>query len=91
MEITGKIKTSIETQVLLILEKILLKPSSNFKLTDRIIQDLKVASDDVSFILIPELENVFNLNIPYEEWEKVFTIQDTINLLTKYVTKSDFS
>ncbi|WP_353928946.1 hypothetical protein WJM97_11450 [Okeanomitos corallinicola TIOX110] len=85
MEITGKIKTSIETQVLLILEKILLKPSSNFKLTDRIIQDLKVASDDVSFILIPELENVFNLNIPYEEWEKVLTIQDTINLLTTYV------
>jgi len=53
-------------------------------LTDRLTNDLKVTSDDLSFVYTRNLEEKLNINIPPNEWDHVETVGDTIDLLYKY-------
>ena len=53
-------------------------------LTDRLVKDLRIDSDDLSFLFVPNIQDRLGLKIPVKEWRTVYTIQDTINLCRKY-------
>jgi len=78
----------IRNAVFEVLEDILKRPKDEFHVTDRLVRDLKVCSDDLSFLFVPELEKRVNAKVPVEEWHEVFTVQDTIDLLRKYKNPS---
>lgn len=57
----------IEEAVFEVLEDILLRPRSEFRLVDQLGPDLKVDGDDFSFIFVPELEKKLKITVPVEE------------------------
>ena len=48
---------------------------------DRLVEDLKVTSDDLSFVFVPEVERQLGLRVRTERWRSVHTTQDAIDLL----------
>ncbi len=48
----------------------------------RIIQDLKLLSDDATAMAL-DLERKFHIKIPPSEWSAVFTVQDVIDLFCR--------
>jgi len=50
----------------------------------RLIADLKLASDDATAMAI-ELEHKFRLKISRQEWGKVSTVQDVIDLFVRHL------
>ena len=75
---------NIKRAVFEMIENILVKPRSKFRVTDKLVSDLKINSDDLSFIFAPEREKKLGIEVPAEEWSEVYTVQDAINLLKKY-------
>jgi len=49
---------------------------------------LRIVSDDLSYIFVPELERELGVKIPVEEWRSVYTRGDACELLKKYLGKS---
>lgn len=74
----------IEDNVLEILEDLSDIPRKNIKLDARLIEDLRISSDDLSFVLALQLQKRLKIKIPLWEWEKVYTVRDTIKLFEKY-------
>ena len=74
----------IEEAVWETLESLLLLPRSNWRVTDDLVKDIKVDSDDLSFIFVPELEKRLGMRVPIDEWSTVSTVQEVIELLRKY-------
>lgn len=68
------------------LEDILLIPRSKINLTDRLMRDLHMHSDDATFDFALRLQKKLSIHIPAGEWRHVYTVQDAINILVKYVT-----
>lgn len=56
-------------------------------LTDRLVKDLKIDSDVLSFEFCLLLQEQLKIDVPDEEWLQVYTIEDAINLLKKYQSK----
>lgn len=55
---------------------------------DDLISDLEIISDDLSLMFIPDLEDRFGIRGTQDEWYKVHTVGDSIDLLTRlYVAK----
>lgn len=79
----------IHATVVKILENVFLHPKEKLKLTDKIIEDLKMDSDDFSFLFVPMLEKATRIKVPVEKWARVITIEDVIRLLEKYNKKGD--
>ena len=52
--------------------------------SDRVIDDLKLLSDDATAMAF-DVERTFRVDIPQSEWDTVFTVQDVIDLLMKHV------
>ena len=75
----------VKEAVIQTLERILCAPRSTFRLTDDLVQDLRIASDDLSFTFVPELERKLGIKIPAEEWRSVYTGADACELLKKYL------
>jgi acyl carrier protein len=69
------------------LERILCKPRSTFRLTDRLVDDLRIASDDLSFMFVPELERKLGIRVPVDEWRSVYTGRDACELLKRYARR----
>ncbi len=67
-----------------VIESILLKSRDRFTTRDHLVHDLKISSDDLSFIFVPELERRLGINIPVSEWDNVGTVQEAIDLLKRY-------
>jgi acyl carrier protein len=74
----------VEEAVWETLESILLRSRNGLSANARLVRDLKIDSDDLSYIFVPELEKKLKVKIPVEEWCNVSTIQDAIALLIKY-------
>ena len=74
----------IEGVVFKVLENVLLKRRDDFKRTDKLIKDLKMDSDDFSFLFVPQLEQQLRIKVPIKEWSVIQTIEDVICLLEKY-------
>jgi acyl carrier protein len=49
-----------------------------------LVRDLKVDSDDLSYIFVPTVQEQLHVRIPVDEWGKVYTVQDAIDLLKQY-------
>jgi acyl carrier protein len=49
-----------------------------------LVRDLKVDSDDLSYIFVPTVQERLHVRIPVDEWDKVYTVQDAIDLLKQY-------
>ncbi|MEE3718018.1 hypothetical protein V2H45_14855 [Tumidithrix elongata RA019] len=81
---TNANELSIEEIVKKLAEDLSDIPFEAIKLSDRLIKDLKIDGDDLSFVFIPELELKLSLKVPTQEWSKVYTIEDVINLLQKH-------
>jgi acyl carrier protein len=75
--------TDIELAVLSEL-KTLLPRGTNVSLEMRLIEDLKLLSDDATALAL-DMERKFKVQIPRLEWATVLTVQDTINLLAAHV------
>lgn len=58
-------------------------PKRELKKTDKIIGDVWGDGDDASYFAL-EVEKRLDISIPSEEWSKVFTIQDVIDLFKRY-------
>lgn len=74
---------SIEEAVFSILKNYV-DPKRELKLSDRLIKDLKINSDVLSFEFALPLEEKLKIYPPVEEWKNVYTIRDVIELLKKY-------
>lgn len=76
----------VEEIVLEILEKdILVRPRATFSLDDHLTYDLHIDTDDLSFILIPVLEERVGVRAPAHEWSKCGTGREAAALMFKYV------
>lgn len=79
---------SIERVVLETLEKELAVPAGRLRLDADLTRDLKIDSDDLSFLFVPKLERRLGVKIPVEEWSSVGTVRDAVNLLRRYKNES---
>lgn len=52
--------------------------------SDGLVVDLKITSDDLSFVFVPEVQRQLGVKIPAEEWNAVYTVADAIHLLARY-------
>ncbi len=70
-----------------LLGEIMCKPKDQLRcqldLSDRFVKDLRIDSDDLSFVFIPKLEEWVGTEIPQEDWDKVWTLQDAVNLAAR--------
>ncbi len=66
------------------LEDILLMPKSKINLTDRLMRDLHMHTDDATFDFAMGLQKKLNIKVPVEAWKNVYTVQDAINVLEQY-------
>jgi acyl carrier protein len=48
---------------------------------DDLVRDLKIDSDDLSYIFVPYITEAFSVDVPNFEWKKVNTIGDTVRLV----------
>jgi acyl carrier protein len=71
----------IEDAVLEVLEDILGRSRTTFTLEDRFVRDLRISSDDLTFVFVPNLEKRLNVKVPIAAWGEVETGRDVIALL----------
>jgi acyl carrier protein len=74
----------IEAAVFSHLREILDNPERDLQLSNRLIKDLKIDSDALSFEFAIPLMWQLGINVPDMAWINVYTIEDTINILRKY-------
>lgn len=74
----------IELAVFRRLEEILEIPREQLKLTDDLVNDLGLVSEELSIDFAVELEKELGIEPPLKEYSKVFTIEDAINLFKTY-------
>jgi hypothetical protein len=71
--------------VLELFEKILCRPSSNIKGTDRFDKDLRMAGDDFGMWLVPELETRLGIKPSMQEWNQVETVNDLVKVIERHL------
>lgn len=47
----------------------------------RLIQDLGLSSDDLSFLFVPDIERQFGIKPSLEAWRRVYTVEDAVQLI----------
>lgn len=76
----------IQSKVFDIVRAILADRGRSLSLTDRLIRDLRMQSDDFSFLLVPRIEKTFGIRVPVKEWGQVSTLGDVVDLVDRYTT-----
>ncbi len=56
-------------------------------LSSRIIEDLKMLSDDATAMAL-DLEREFKTKVPRKEWREVYTLLDVVNLIDKHINSN---
>lgn len=79
----------IRSRVLDIVRDILCDQDRELSLSDRLVRDLKIQSDDLSFSLVPAVEKTFDLRVPLEEWGSIYTIGDVVDLVRRHLAASE--
>lgn len=74
----------IQAAVFSFLREIVDEPERDLQLSDRLIKDLKIDSDVLSFEFAIPLMQELGINVPDMTWLDVYTIGDTMNILKKY-------
>ncbi|MBD2300628.1 hypothetical protein H6G80_05495 [Nostoc sp. FACHB-87] len=76
-------ESNIEKIVLELLEFFVCIPGTKPQLTDKLIHDLRADGDDfMDFVL--EIQKRLKIKVPVHEWDKVFSVQDVVNLITQF-------
>ena len=76
---------NVEQVVFDVIEQELAVPRRRIRREDYLVRDLKIDTDDLSFLFIPKLEGLFGLRIPAEDWGNAYSIDDVINLIERYI------
>ncbi len=76
---------TLETAIYELLEDIVKIPRNSIRRTDFLVRDLHIDSDDFSFLFVPELERKLSIHVPFHAWSTVYSVDDTIHLLKKYM------
>ena len=58
-------------------------PNVTIHKTDRLIEDLNIDDDELSFYFVNDLEEACNVERSDSDWEAVSTVQDVIDLLMR--------
>jgi hypothetical protein len=83
-----KSKTEIQEIILQRLSELTRLPSGRIRLSDRVVEDLRVDGDDLSFLFVPGVERAVGAWAPVEAWREVFTVGDIIDLVySAYLTE----
>jgi len=77
----------IEEAVYLVLEQILGRSRTMFRLTERLARDLRIDSDDLSFDFTWVLERSLDVKVPVGEWAECFNGEDAIRILKRNILK----
>lgn len=89
MNVTTSSNSKAEEAVLEVIERELAIPRARVQKTDDLVKDLGIDTDDLSFLFVPGLEKKLGKKVPVSEWDTVFTVQDAIDLLTRYSGNGD--
>ena len=76
-------RREIEEVVLRVIEQELAIPRQRIRLDDRFVADLKVDSDDLSFLLVPAVKRELSVDPPMDAWQTVFTVRDVVDLVIR--------
>ena len=71
----------IRDTVYSVLEDILDRPRTTFTLDDDFVRDLRITSDDLSFVFVPELERRLKLKAPVRAWRDVGNGWEAVKLM----------
>jgi acyl carrier protein len=75
----------IEMAIRDILEDILRRPKETFRMMDHLHRDLKMDSDDFSFLFVPMVSKRLRVSIPVSEWGATDgTVAGMVDLIAKY-------
>jgi acyl carrier protein len=84
---TEYVESDIEAAVISLLERLTHRQPGSITLSSDVVKELRIDSDDLSFIFIPELEKKFGISIPPKEWRNVHTGHETVELLKRHIQK----
>jgi hypothetical protein len=76
--------SSVEGVVTQVIKEIVGKKTS-FTLSDNLMRDLRICSDDLSMYFVPEVERRLNVKVPINEWRPVETGHDACAVLQKHL------
>jgi hypothetical protein len=62
----------------------LLRPAAEGRYGD-LTKDLKINSDDLSFVFVPNLEKSLGIRVPTRAWDSIHCGRDTARLLEKLI------
>lgn len=60
-------------------------PPSRIRPTDRVVGDLKISGDDISFLLIPRTQKDLGVELGEGEWRVMRTVGDMIETFCKHL------
>jgi acyl carrier protein len=75
----------VEMKVMAVLANEMGFNETSISLDARLVEDLHIDSDDLSFVFIPTLVEYFKVKIPAQGWRSCFTGRDAANLIKKYL------
>ena len=76
---------TITSVVLHHVSDVTLIPPGGLKFTDRVVADLRVDGDDISFLIAPGIERDLGIVLSDAEWQQMRTIGDIIDAFTKHL------
>jgi hypothetical protein len=77
----------VEIETLRVLSDLTGFPDTSLTLQLRLVDDLHIASDDLTFVFAPALEKRFKVKIPTMEWRNVFTGGHAVELLRTHLER----
>ena len=75
---------SISEAVFAVVGDILACDRESLRADQHLFRDLRMDSDDASFMLVPMLRSRLGIDVPREAWREVNTIQEVIDLLARH-------
>jgi acyl carrier protein len=73
-------ETEIRGTVLEVVADLAGRDVGSIPLDARLVRDLKIDSDDLSFVLVPELSKRFSASVPVHVWDRVYTVGDVVRV-----------
>lgn len=84
---TGPLTETTAQGVVAVISEVVGKPIASINPTHSLIGELTADSLDTAELVIA-LEDEFDIIIPDEEWERVVTVQDAIDVVNRYVIRA---
>jgi hypothetical protein len=82
---TGGEEGRIEAEVRAVLADLTGSDAPSISLDARLVKDLHIGSDDLTFVFVPVLEKRLRVAVPTHEWRTVLTGRDAARLLERHL------